>query len=134
MRRRLTRPRQTAACNHQGARDVPAGRNRAGVVGPGQYGIGCHTRNVVIDMRDAVLDQDAGPHSHRRLSDWVLITFHFACDEGNLEVAEQLIAILEHMLRRVPPEGHSERRLNSRPLIAAHERLRGLRRTEARDD
>jgi len=35
---------------------------------------------VVINMRDAALDQDAGPHSHRRLSDWVLITFHFACN------------------------------------------------------
>ena len=66
--------------------------------------------------------------------DSVLITFHFACDEGDLEVAEQLIAILEHMLGRAPPEVHSERRLNSRPLIAAHERLWGLRRTEARDD
>jgi hypothetical protein len=109
-------------------------RDRAGLVESGKRGIGCHRWNVVIDMRDAVADQDVRPHSHRRLSDWVLITFHFACDEGNLEVAEQLIAILEHMLRRAPPEGHSERRLNSRPLIAAHERLWGLRRTEARHD
>ena len=63
MRRRLTRPRQAAACDHPGARDVPTGRNRAGVVGPGQYGIDCHARNVVIDMRDAVLGQDVRPHS-----------------------------------------------------------------------
>jgi hypothetical protein len=69
-------------------------RDRAGVVGSGQYGIDCHARNVVIDMRDAVLGQDVRSHSHRRLSDWVLITFHFACDEGGLEAAEQLIAIL----------------------------------------
>jgi hypothetical protein len=89
---------------------------------------------VVIDMRDAGPGQDVRPHSHRRLSDWVLITFHFACDEGDLEVAEQLIAILAPMLRRVPPEGHPERRINSQPLIAAQQRLRGLRRTEARDD
>ena len=123
---------RAGAC--QGARHLRPGRDHAGLVESGKRGIGCDTRNVVIDMRDAVADQDVRPHSHRRLSDWVLITFHFACDEGNLEVAEQLIAILEHMLGRAPPEGHSERRLNSRPLIAAHERLWGLRRTEARDD
>jgi hypothetical protein len=44
---------------------------------------------VVIDMRDP--DQEARPHSHRRLSNWVLIAFHFACDDGDLEAAEQLI-------------------------------------------
>ena len=84
-------------------------------------------------MRDPVPDQDARSHSHRRLSDWALITFHFACDEGDLEVAQQLIAILAHMLRRAPPEGHSERRINSRPLIAAQERLFGVHHPEARD-
>jgi hypothetical protein len=46
---------------------------------------------VVIDMRDPVPDQEARPHSHRRLSNWVLIAFHFACDDGDLEAAEQLI-------------------------------------------
>jgi hypothetical protein len=88
---------------------------------------------VVIDMRDPVPDQEARPHSHRRLSDWVLITFHFACDEGDLETAEQLIAILAHMLHRAPPEGRPERRINAQPLVAAHERLWSLRHPEARD-
>ena len=60
----------------------------------GKRRIGCHTRNVVIDMRDPAPDQDARPHSHRRLSDLVLITFHFACDEGDLETAEQLLTVL----------------------------------------
>ena len=73
------------------------------------------------------------PHSHRRLSDWVLITFHFACDAGDLEAAEQLLAILGHMLSRPPPEGRSERQLNAQPLVAAHERLWSLRHREARD-
>ena len=62
--------------HQQGARDVPTGRNRAGVVGPGQYGIGCRTRNVVIDMRDPVPDQDASPHSLTRA---VMLT---AADRG----------------------------------------------------
>ena len=88
----------------------------------------------MINVRDAAPDQDVDPHSHRRLSDWVLITFHFACDQGDLEVADQLIAILDHMLRRASPEAHPERRTNTHALIAAHERLRTLRRPEARDD
>jgi hypothetical protein len=88
---------------------------------------------VVIDMRDPVPDQDVRPHSHRRLSDWVLIAFHFAYDEGDLEVADQLIAVLEHMLRRPPPEEHPERRINSQPLAAAHERLWTLRHPEGGD-
>jgi hypothetical protein len=84
-------------------------------------------------MSDADTDPAARPHSHRRLSDWVLIAFHFACDRGDLEVAEQLIVILEHMQRRPPPVGRPERRINSRPLIAAHERLWSLRHPEARE-
>jgi hypothetical protein len=66
--------------------------------------------------------------------DSVLITFHFACDEGDLEVAEQLVAILEHMQRRPPPAGHSKRRTNLQPLVAARERLWSLRHPEARND
>jgi hypothetical protein len=90
---------------------------------------------VVIDMRDPVPDKDARPHSHRRLSDWELVTFHFACDAGDLEVAQQLIAILEHMLHRAPPAGRPERRLNAQALVvAAHERLWSLRHPEAHND
>ena len=85
-------------------------------------------------MSDADADPGARPHSHRRLSDWALITFHFACDQGDLEVAEQLIAILEHMRRRPPPMGRRERRINSQPLVAAHERLWSLRHPDARED
>jgi hypothetical protein len=87
---------------------------------------------VVIDMCDPVPDQDARPHSHRRLSDWVLITFHFACDEGDLEVAEQLLATANFMLRRTPPASSPERRLNIWPLVVARERLWLLRHPEPR--
>jgi hypothetical protein len=79
--------------------------------------------------------QEATPRRHRRLSDHIMIAFHFACDQGELEVAQQLIAILEHMLHRAPPAGHPERRLNAQALVvAAHERLWSLRHPEARDD
>jgi len=73
------------------------------------------------------------PNRRRRLSDRVLIAFHFACDQGDLEVAAQLIATLESMVQRGPPAGRPERRLVAQPLVAAYERLWVLRHPEARD-
>jgi hypothetical protein len=102
-------------------------------VGSDKRRIGCHARYVVIDMRDPVPDQVARPRRRRRLSDHVMIAFHLACDQRDLEVAQQLIVILEHMLRRAPPEGRPKRLLDAQPLVAAHERLWSLRHREARD-
>ena len=69
----------------------------------------------------------------RRLSDHILIAFHFACDQEDLEVADRLLAILERMLLGGVPRRRPERRTNFRPLIAALERLWTLRHPEARD-
>jgi hypothetical protein len=75
-----------------------------------------------------------GPtRKHRRLSDHIVIAFHFACDQGDLEVADQLLAILELMVQRPPPAGRPERRTDTGPLVAAHERLWDLRHPEVRD-
>jgi hypothetical protein len=98
------------------------------MVGPGQG----------ASMNDADTPADPptprGPNrKQRRLSDHVLIAFHFACDQGDLETADQLIAILERLLRRPPPAGHSERRTEPGPLVAALERLWTLRHPEPRD-
>jgi hypothetical protein len=43
----------------------------------------------------------------RRLSDKILIAFDHACDQGDLEVAELLLRLVEMMLRRMPtvPDG-----------------------------
>ena len=38
------------------------------------------------------------PRYSRRLSDKVLIAFHHACDQGDFEVADQLLQVLEMML------------------------------------
>ena len=119
--------------DHQGTRGVSAGGDRTGVDERGGSKIGCRARELVIDMDDAVPDQDARPQRTRRLSDHLLSVFHADCDQGDLDVAEQLIVILEHMQRRPPPVGRPERRINSRPLIAAHERLWCLRHPEARE-
>jgi hypothetical protein len=54
------------------------------------------------------------------VSDNVLIAAHFACDQGDLEAAEQLLAIAEFMLLRAPrgasPSGGAIRRNSSRRM------------------
>jgi hypothetical protein len=88
-------------------------------------------------MNDAGADPDTPqkprrPPRRRRVSDTVLIAGHFACDQGDLEVAQRLLSIVEFMLRCPPPEGRRERRGNAQPLVAAHERLWILRHPETR--
>jgi hypothetical protein len=69
----------------------------------------------------------------RRLSDKILIAFHHACDQGDYEVAEELLRILEMMLTRRPVSPDANRRKNMESLVAAHERLWLLRHPETRD-
>lgn len=71
------------------------------------------------------------PRYSRRLSDKILIAFHHACDQGDFEVAEQLLHILEMMLTRRPLSPDTNRRRNMESLVAAHERLWHLRHPEA---
>ena len=78
--------------------------------------------------RDSAAPAQAGtPRYSRRLSDKVLIAFHHACDQGDFDVAEQLLHILEMMLTRRPQSADSNRRRNMESLVAAHERLWYLR-------
>ena len=58
----------------------------------------------------------------------ILIVFHHACDQGDLEVAQQLIQVLEMMLSRRPVTLDSSRRSDMENLVAGHERLWHLRR------
>ena len=67
----------------------------------------------------------------RRLSDKILIAFHQACDQGDLEVAEQLLRVLETKVMRRPNAPDVNRRKNIESLVAAHERLWVLRHPEA---
>lgn len=67
-------------------------------------------------------------HSGRRLSDHILVAFHHACDPSELEVARQLLSILEMMIA-VPrlPHYRRDRRREAESLVAAYERLWHLR-------
>jgi hypothetical protein len=67
------------------------------------------------------------PRYNRRLSDNILIAFDHACDQGDLEVAELLLRVVEMMLRRMPTVPDGSRRRNVEDLVAAHERLWLLR-------
>lgn len=75
----------------------------------------------------------SAPRHTRRLSDKILIAFHHACDQGDFEVAEDLLRILEMMLTRRPASPDSNRRKNLESLVAAHERLWLLRHPEVKD-
>ncbi len=78
--------------------------------------------------RDAT--RSPAPRYSRRLSDKILIAFHHACDQGDYEVAEQLLHVLEMMLTRRPVSPDGNRRKNMESLVAAHERLWHLRHPE----
>jgi hypothetical protein len=73
----------------------------------------------------------AAPRHSRRLSDKILIAFHHACDQGDFEVAEQLLRVLDMMMTRRPVPPDANRRRNMESLVAAHERLWHLRHPEA---
>nr|WP_283949575.1 hypothetical protein [Limobrevibacterium gyesilva] len=80
-------------------------------------------------MEDPAKDVVAtgAPRYSRRLSDKILIAFHQACDQSDFEIAEQLLHILEMMLKRRPLTADSNRRRTMESLVAAHERLWYLR-------
>ena len=85
----------------------------------------------MTDTDEAILStpKQAGgaPRYSRRLSDKILLAFHHACDQGDYEIAEHLLQILETMLTRrtVPPDANRRKSIES--LVAAHERLWHLR-------
>ena len=70
------------------------------------------------------------PRYSRRLSDKILIAFHHACDQGDYEIASQLLRVLEMLLTRRPLSPDANRRRTIESLVAAHERLWNLRHRE----
>jgi hypothetical protein len=81
----------------------------------------------IAPVRDFDLGTGAAPRYSRRLSDKVLIAFHHACDQGDFEIAQELLAILEKILTRRPATPDGNRRRSMESLVAAHERLWHLR-------
>ncbi len=63
----------------------------------------------------------------RRLSDKILAAFHHACDLGDLDVASDLLRVVERIVTRKPLAHQTGRRRSMESLIAAYERLWELR-------
>ena len=82
------------------------------------------------DSGDDIARVGSAPRQGRRLSDKILVAFHQACDQGDFEVAEQLLRVLEMMLTRRPISPDINGRRNIETLVAAHERLWHLRHPE----
>jgi hypothetical protein len=64
----------------------------------------------------------------RRLSDKILIAFHLACDQGDVESAWLLLEVLEFMAWRPPTAPNEIDRRAKESLVAAHNRLWHIRR------
>jgi hypothetical protein len=62
-------------------------------------------------------------HYAKRLSDKVLIAFHQACDDRDIDVARALLGLLELMAKRSPSLPDRRERHVRDSLVAAHERL-----------
>ena len=67
------------------------------------------------------------PRHARRLSDKIFVAFHHACDTGELDVAEQLLIVLEELVKRPRTVKEGNLRRNMEGLTAAFERLWYLR-------
>ena len=95
------------------------------------------TSDPLVNRQDAEAPTEATapatPRYSRRLSDKILIAFHHACDQGDFEVADQLLLVLEMMLTRRPLTPDGTRRRNMESLVAAHERLWYLRHPETKE-
>jgi hypothetical protein len=69
----------------------------------------------------------AVPRQTRRLTDKILLAFHQACDQRDLEVADELLRVLEMIVSRREVKPGQNRRKSIESLVAAHERLWYLR-------
>jgi hypothetical protein len=87
-------------------------------------------RGIANPDNPAVIEERSSapkPRQSRRLSDKIMIAFHHACDQQDIEVAWELLNVLEFMAMRAP---HLPIRLDRRDkesLVAAHERLWQIR-------
>ena len=70
------------------------------------------------------------PRHTRRLSDKLFVAFHQACDTAELDVAEQLLGILEKMMSKRSTTNEGNRRRHMEGLVAAFERLWHLQHPE----
>ncbi len=76
----------------------------------------------------------AAPRQNRRLPERILVAAHQACDLGDLDVATQLLSILETVLSQAKGPVDPGRRRVMESLIAAYQRIWHLRYSESAID
>jgi hypothetical protein len=69
----------------------------------------------------------ARPGNGKRLSDKILVAFHHACDQGDLDVAGELVITLDFIVRRAHFFPSCIDRRAKESMAAAYERLWHLR-------
>jgi hypothetical protein len=84
-------------------------------------------RPIQVTSQSASLATRSEGRYTRRLSDKIVIAFHHACDEGDIEVAQELLGVLELLIQRPPPETNGADRRSKEGFVAAHERLWQIR-------
>jgi len=96
-------------------------------------------RDLSLGHRNARVSRKQEPfsmtqeHVHRRLSDKLLAAFQQACDQRDIEIAEQILKALELALTREEGKGRSaDRRGDTGPAVEAFTRLVELKRALAR--
>ena len=103
-------------------------------------GLSVELADIMSGLQPALAGGAAGlsngaPRQNRRLPERILVAAHQACDLGDLDVAAQLLSILETVIGqargrpRAPVDPGRRRIMES--LIAAHQRLWHLRHAEA---
>jgi hypothetical protein len=85
------------------------------------------------DEQRETAETAAAPRSGRRLADRILTAVHTACDQGELEVAEQLLRVMATLVAGRTHAAESNRRRLMDAVVAAHERLWHLRHPDAGD-
>jgi hypothetical protein len=90
----------------------------------------------VVSQRSVPHDPSQGDLARRRtprsLSEEVLRAFHHACDVGDFECAQTLLTAAETSLRPQVALSRSKRNRLLDGLVAGHERLWFLKRTQPR--
>jgi hypothetical protein len=79
--------------------------------------------NQIFDFGQGSDGTGRAPRYARRLSDKILIAFHQACDQHDFEIADELLHVLEMMLKRPAMPARGDRRRHMESLVAAYERL-----------
>ncbi|MDB5373439.1 MAG: hypothetical protein JWP04_2081 [Belnapia sp.] len=80
-------------------------------------------------LQPALREVSSSQPTGRRLTEKILVAFHQACDQADIEVASSLIAVVETIMRQDRSFFGPDRRRRLDNLVAAYERLWFIKHT-----